>query len=33
MDDGRVLCLEDGFAESNRSYPNDCVYVFEPEDL
>jgi len=31
MDDGRVLCLEDGFAESNRSYPNDCVYVFEPD--
>jgi len=33
MDDGRVLCLEDGFAEGDRSYPNDCVYVFEPEDL
>jgi secreted PhoX family phosphatase len=32
MDDGRVLCLEDGFAESNRSYPNDCVYVFEPDE-
>jgi len=27
MDDGRVLCCEDGFDESNRSYPNDCLYV------
>ncbi len=31
MDDGRVLCCEDGFAESKRSYPNDCLYVYEPE--
>ncbi|SFK64609.1 protein of unknown function [Halogranum rubrum] len=31
MDDGRVLCCEDGFNESQRSYPNDCLYVFEPE--
>jgi secreted PhoX family phosphatase len=31
MDDGRVLCCEDGFAESNRSYPNDGMYVFSPE--
>ena len=30
MDDGRVLCCEDGFAESQRSYPNDCLYVYEP---
>ena len=32
MDDGRVLCCEDGFNESRRSYPNDCLYVYEPED-
>jgi PKD repeat protein len=30
MDDGRVLCCEDGFAESQRSYPNDCLYVYQP---
>jgi secreted PhoX family phosphatase len=30
MDDGRVLCCEDGFDESNRSYPNDCLYVYDP---
>ncbi|SFS11274.1 protein of unknown function [Halomicrobium zhouii] len=30
MRDGRVICCEDGFAESNRSYPNDCLYVYEP---
>ncbi|WP_192918501.1 alkaline phosphatase PhoX [Salinigranum salinum] len=32
MDDGRVLCCEDGFNESQRSYPNDCLYVYEPEE-
>jgi secreted PhoX family phosphatase len=31
MDDGRVLCCEDGFDESNRSYPNDCLYVYDPD--
>ncbi|WP_152040741.1 alkaline phosphatase PhoX [Salinigranum salinum] len=30
MDDGRVLCCEDGFNESKRSYPNDCLYVYQP---
>ncbi|WP_188882936.1 alkaline phosphatase PhoX [Halarchaeum grantii] len=30
MDDGRVLCCEDGFAESRRSYPNDCLWVYQP---
>jgi hypothetical protein len=33
MDDGRVLCCEDGFAESNRSYPNDCLYVYQPNPM
>jgi secreted PhoX family phosphatase len=33
MDDGRVLCCEDGFAESERSYPNDCLYVYQPNVL
>ncbi len=33
MDDGRVLCCEDGFAESNRSYPNDCLYVYQPNPI
>jgi secreted PhoX family phosphatase len=32
MDDGRVLCCEDGFNESQRSYPNDCLYVYDPAD-
>nr|WP_129113608.1 alkaline phosphatase PhoX [Halegenticoccus tardaugens] len=31
MQDGRVLCCEDGFGESQRSYPNDCLYVYAPE--
>ena len=31
MRDGRVLCCEDGFADGNRSYPNDGLYVYEPE--
>ncbi|GGN86535.1 alkaline phosphatase PhoX [Haloarcula pellucida] len=30
MDDGRVLCCEDGFGGPARSYPNDCLYVYEP---
>ncbi|WP_173862769.1 alkaline phosphatase PhoX [Salinigranum rubrum] len=30
MEDGRVLCCEDGFNESRRSYPNDCLYVYQP---
>ncbi|AUV83870.1 cell surface protein [Salinigranum rubrum] len=33
MDDGRVLCCEDGFAESGRSYPNDCLYVYQPNPM
>jgi secreted PhoX family phosphatase len=32
MDDGRVLCCEDA-DQLGRSYPNDCLYVFTPEDL
>ncbi|WP_089824769.1 alkaline phosphatase PhoX [Halogranum amylolyticum] len=30
MDDGRVLCCEDGFGGPARSYPNDCMYVYQP---
>ncbi|MDS0281619.1 alkaline phosphatase PhoX [Haloarcula onubensis] len=30
MDDGRVLCCEDGFGGPARSYPNDGLYVYEP---
>jgi secreted PhoX family phosphatase len=30
MDDGRVLCCEDGFGGPARSYPNDCLYVYQP---
>ena len=31
MRDGRVLCCEDGWRGGNRSYPNDAMYVYEPE--
>ncbi|WP_267641310.1 alkaline phosphatase PhoX [Haloarchaeobius amylolyticus] len=31
MDDGRVLCCEDA-DQFGRSYSNDCLYVFEPEE-
>jgi len=31
MDDGRVLCCEDA-DQFGRSYSNDCLYVYEPED-
>jgi secreted PhoX family phosphatase len=31
MDDGRVLCCEDA-AQFGRSYPNDCLYVFTPDE-
>jgi secreted PhoX family phosphatase len=31
MEDGRVLCCEDGFAEPGRDYPNDCLYVYDPD--
>jgi secreted PhoX family phosphatase len=31
MDDGRVLCCEDA-SQYGRSYPNDCLYVYTPED-
>ena len=30
MRDGRVLCCEDGFGGPSRSYPNDGLYVFQP---
>jgi len=30
MDDGRVLCCEDGWRGANRSYPNDAMYVYQP---
>jgi len=31
MRDGRVLLCEDGWKGGNRSYPNDALYVYEPE--
>jgi hypothetical protein len=31
MDDGRVLCCEDGFGGPARSYPNDGLYVYDPD--
>jgi secreted PhoX family phosphatase len=31
MDDGRVLCCEDGFGGPARSYPNDGLYVYQPD--
>jgi len=31
MRDGRVLCCEDGFGGPARSYPNDGLYVFQPD--
>jgi len=30
MRDGRVICCEDGFGGPARSYPNDGLYVFQP---
>jgi secreted PhoX family phosphatase len=33
MRDGRVLCCEDGFGGPARSYPNDGLYVYQPEDV
>jgi len=33
MRDGRVLCCEDGFGGPARSYPNDGLYVFQPDVL
>lgn len=33
MDDGRVLCCEDGFGGPARSYPNDGLYVYQPDVL
>jgi secreted PhoX family phosphatase len=30
MDDGRVICCEDGFNDGDRSYPNDALYVYQP---
>ncbi|OYR43822.1 alkaline phosphatase PhoX [Halorubrum sp. Ea8] len=32
MRDGRVLLCEDGWRGGNRSYPNDAMYVYEPEE-
>jgi secreted PhoX family phosphatase len=31
MDDGRVLCCEDA-DQFGRSYPNDCLYVYTPDE-
>lgn len=31
MEDGRVLCCEDA-DQFSRSYPNDCMYVFDPAE-
>jgi secreted PhoX family phosphatase len=31
LDDGRVLCCEDA-DQYGRSYPNDCMYVYTPEE-
>nr|WP_321170384.1 alkaline phosphatase PhoX [Halobaculum sp. DT31] len=31
MRDGRVLCCEDGFGGPARSYPNDGLYVYQPD--
>jgi len=33
MRDGRVLCCEDGFGGPARSYPNDGLYVYQPDVL
>ncbi|WP_194286908.1 alkaline phosphatase PhoX [Halomicrobium sp. LC1Hm] len=33
MDDGRVLCCEDGFGGPARSYPNDGLYVYQPDAI
>ncbi|SDF99737.1 alkaline phosphatase PhoX [Halorientalis regularis] len=30
MEDGRVLCCEDGFNEGPASFPNDALYVYQP---
>ena len=32
LDDGRVLCCEDA-DQYGRSYPNDCLYVYTPEEM
>ena len=32
MQDGRVLCCEDGWRGGNRSYPNDAMYVYQPPE-
>ncbi|NEU56827.1 alkaline phosphatase PhoX [Halorussus sp. MSC15.2] len=32
MDDGRVLCCEDA-DQYGRSFPNDCLYVYTPEEM
>ncbi len=32
MDDGRVLCCEDA-DQLGRSYPNDCLYVYQPNTI
>ena len=31
MDDGRLICCEDGFGGPARSYPNDGLYVYDPD--
>ena len=30
MDDGRVICCEDGFKSGPASFPNDGLYVYQP---
>jgi PKD repeat protein len=33
MEDGRVICCEDGFGGPAKSFPNDSLYVFQPNVL
>jgi secreted PhoX family phosphatase len=33
MDDGRVICCEDGFGGPAKSFPNDSLYVYQPNVL
>ncbi len=30
MEDGRVICCEDGFQDGPASFPNDSLYVYQP---
>jgi hypothetical protein len=31
LNDGRVICSEDA-DQYGRSYPNDCMYIYTPDD-